>query len=60
MFLLLFLNYLLIFFNLCSYCTNFKSYSELVILTGIPTKEAKTEMGTHEVMVEAKIIRFLI
>ena len=31
--------------------------AELVIPTGLPTKEAKTEMGGHPVTVETKIGR---
>ena len=34
---------------------NFIVISELAIPTGIPIKEAKTEIETHPVMVEAKI-----
>ena len=34
--------------------------AELVIPIGIPTKEAKTEMETHPVVVEAKIRKYSI
>ena len=33
---------------------------ELVIPVGIPTKETKVETGTHPVIVEAKITKWLI
>ena len=42
----LFLNYWPILFN---------SIAELVIPTGIPTKEEKADMETHPVIVEPKI-----
>ena len=37
----------------------FVATGELVIPTGIPTKEAKAEMGTHPVTMEAKFRKWL-
>ena len=34
--------------------------AELAIPTGIPTKDAKAEIETHPVTVEAKISQFLV
>ena len=51
MLLFLFLNYWLILFNSCSFAQIFNPIAELQI----PTKEAKTEIETHPVIVEAKI-----
>ena len=38
----------------------FNPIAELIIPIGIPIKEAKAEMETHPVIVEAKIRKFLI
>ena len=56
MFIFLFLNYWLITFNHCSYCTKFIPTVELAIPVAIATIEAKAEMETHPVTVEAKTI----
>ena len=39
------------------FAQTFISIAELVIPTGIPTKETKGEMETHPVIVGAKIIK---
>ena len=56
MVLFLFLNYLLILFNSCCYCTNFSSCYKLVIPIWIPRKDTKAEIEIHPVIAEAKII----
>ena len=56
----LFLNYWLIIFNSCSYCTNFYPVVELVILIGIPTTEAKAEMEANPVILEVTISKWAI
>ena len=38
----------------------FIAASELVIPTGIPTEEAKAEIETHPVTLEAKISKFSV
>ena len=38
----------------------FNPITELVILTGIPSKEAKAEIETYPVIAEAKIKRYSI
>ena len=40
-------------FNSCSYCTNFNVTAELVILIGIPSKEAEAEIEIYPVIAEA-------
>ena len=54
------INYWLILFNSCSYCTNVNPIAELVTPIGIPIKEAKAEMQTHPVTEEVKIRKYLI
>ena len=55
MLLFLFLNYRLILFNYCSYCTNCNPIAVLLIPIGIPIKEEKPEIEIHPVIVEGKI-----
>ena len=52
MFLFPFLNYWLILFNSCMYYT-LNPIAELVIPIRITTKEAKEEIETHQITVEA-------
>ena len=44
-------------FSSCNYAQIFNPTVELAIPTGIPTKEAKKEMETHPVTLEAKVSR---
>ena len=60
MFLLLFLNYLLILFNSFSYFRKFNQTVELVMSVGTATKEAKVEIDSHPVTHEAKLSKFSI
>ena len=55
-----FLNYWLLLFNSSTYYADFNVAIELVISTGIPTKDAKAEIETHLVSVEAKISKCLL
>ena len=55
MFLLLFLNYWILFLIPAAIAQMFNTNAELLILTGIPAKEGKAEMETHSVIVESKI-----
>ena len=59
-FFFLFLNYSLILFNPSSYCKIFAPIAELVILIGIPSKQAKTEIEMHPVIAEAKMRKYSI
>ena len=47
-------------FKSCSYYTTFNPTTELVTLTGKPTKEAKAETETHPVTVRTKISKYSI
>ena len=46
--------------NSCSYNKSFIAAADLLITRGMSTKEAKAEIETHLVIVEAKISKFLI
>ena len=58
--LFIFLNYWLIRFNSCSYCTNFRKIAEPIIPIGIPSKEAKAEIKIRPVITESKIRKYSI
>ena len=56
MFFFLFLNYLLLPFLFSTVIAQiFSPAAELAIPAGIPTKEAKAEIETHQVIAETKI-----
>ena len=55
MFFYLILNYRLIFLIPAAIAQIFNPIAELVISTGLPSKEAKAEIEIHPVTVEAKI-----
>ena len=59
-FFLIFLIIDLYFFNSCFIAQIFNPIAELVIPTGMPTKEEKGEMETHPVIVEAKKVFSII
>ena len=50
-----FLNYWLILFNSCGYCTKCTPITELVIPVGIPSKGEKTETEIKPATAEAKL-----
>ena len=51
----IFLNYWLILFNSCGYCTTYTPITELVIPIGIPSKGEKTETEIKPATAEAKL-----
>ena len=55
MFLLLFLNYWLLFLIPDDTTQMFNTTAEPLILTGIPAKQGKAEMEIHPAIVESKI-----
>ena len=55
-----FLNYWLILLIPAAIAQILNPIAELVIPIGIPTKEAKAEMETHPVIIEAKVRKYPI
>ena len=55
MFSTFFLNYCLVIFASCSYCTIFQFTAELIFLILITSKKAKAEIEIHPLITEVKI-----
>ena len=52
------LNYWLILFNYCFYCTNFEPYYKTCNSIGIPTKGAKAKIEIHPVKLKYRSIQY--